>query len=91
MTRRRHRIPPQPKQWFRNLLDCFGEAAQIRIAFKNQRPLAAILTRQHKDILVYKYGCSDGRFNKLGGTHLLFWKAIQEAKSRRLRVFDLGH
>jgi CelD/BcsL family acetyltransferase involved in cellulose biosynthesis len=90
MTRRRHRVPPQPKKWFRNLINCFGDAAQIRVAFKDRLAVAAILTLQHKDTLVYKYGCSDPRFNKLGGTHLLFWKSIQEAKTRDLRVFDLG-
>ena len=90
ITRRRHRIPPQPKSWFRNLIDCFGEALQIRVAFKEKRPVAAILTLRHKDTLVYKYGCSDPRFNALGGNHLLFWRTIQEAKREGLRAFALG-
>jgi CelD/BcsL family acetyltransferase involved in cellulose biosynthesis len=90
VTRRRHRIFPQPKSWFRNLIDCFGDALQIRVAFKDKQPVASILTLQHKDILVYKYGCSDQRLNNLGGTHLLFWKSIQDAKRDGLRLFDLG-
>jgi CelD/BcsL family acetyltransferase involved in cellulose biosynthesis len=64
ITRRRHRVPPQP--------------------------VASILTLRHKDTLVYKYGCSDARFNNLGGTQLLFWRSIQEGKRDGLRVFDLG-
>ena len=56
LTRRRHRIPPQPKAWFRNLIDCFGDALQIRVAYQAKRPVAAILTLRHKDTLVYKYG-----------------------------------
>lgn len=90
LTRRRHRIPPQPKRWFRNLVDCFGEALQVRVAFQENRPVAAILTLRHKDTLVYKYGCSDERVNALGGTQLLFWRAIQEAKRDGLLRFDLG-
>ena len=90
MTRRRHRIPPQPQDWFRNLIACFGEALQIRVAFKDKRPVAAILTLRHKDTIVYKYGCSDARCNTLGGTQLLFWKAIQDARRDGLHVFDLG-
>jgi lipid II:glycine glycyltransferase (peptidoglycan interpeptide bridge formation enzyme) len=90
MTRRRHGVPPQPKRWFRNLIDCFGDALQIRVAFKDRQPVASILTLRHKDILVYKYGCSDTRFNNLGGTQLLFWRSIQEGKRDGLRVFDLG-
>ena len=52
--------------------------------------MASILTLRHKDTLVYKYGCSDARFNNLGGTQLLFWRSIQEAKQDGLRMFDLG-
>jgi hypothetical protein len=90
ITRRRHHIPPQPKSWFRNLIDCFGEALQIQVALKDKRPVAAILTLRHKDTLVYKYGCSDPRFSNLGGNQLLFWRSIQESKREGLRVFDLG-
>ena len=90
MTRRRHRIPPQPKSWFHNLINSFGDALQIRVAFKATQPVASILTLRHKDTLVYKYGCSDTRFNNLGGTHLLFWRAIEEGKRDGMRVFDLG-
>ena len=90
MTRRRHHVPPQPRNWFRNLIDCFGDALQIRVAFMDRQPVAAILTLRHRDALVYKYGASDPRFNNLGGTHLLFWRSIKEAKAEGLRVFDLG-
>jgi CelD/BcsL family acetyltransferase involved in cellulose biosynthesis len=90
LTRRRHQIPPQPVTWFRNLIDGFGGALKIRVAFQAKRPVAAILTLRHRDTLVFKYGCSDARFNHLGGTHLLFWRSILEAKGAGLRVFDLG-
>jgi len=90
VTRRRHRVPPQPKEWLYNLRNCFGEALKVRIARKNSRPVAGMLTLQFKDTLYYKYGGSEARFNRLGGMHLLYWKSIQHAKSRRLRSFDLG-
>jgi hypothetical protein len=90
LTRRRHMIPPQPKRWFQNLIDSFGEALKIRVAFKQKTPIAAILTLQYKDNLVYKYGCSNAEFHNLGGMHLLLWKSILEAKQNGLRVFDLG-
>ncbi|MFY9725043.1 MAG: GNAT family N-acetyltransferase [Bryobacteraceae bacterium] len=90
ITRRRHQTPPQPKSWFCNLINCFGDALQIRVAFKDKQAVASILTLRHKDTLVYKYGCSDTRFNNLGGTQLLLWRSIQEGKRDGLRVFDLG-
>lgn len=90
VTRRRHHVPPQPKSWFRNLIACFGDALQIRVAYKGNHPIAGMLTLRHKDALVYKYGGSDVRFNNLGGMHLLYWEAIQRAKDSGLREFDLG-
>ena len=82
MTRRRHQIPPQPKTWFKNLIQCFGGDLKIRVAFQKRRALAAILTLRFGEVLTYKYGGSDPQFHNLGGTHLLFWKAIQEGKGR---------
>lgn len=90
ITRRRHRLPPQPRRWFENLIGCFGNALKIRIALNDRRPVAGMLTLRHKDTLVYKYGCSDVRFNNLGGVHLLFWTSIREAKAAGLKRFDFG-
>ncbi len=89
-TRKRHHRPPQPRKWFVDLIDCFGDALKIRMAFKDDRAVAAVLTIRHKDTLIYKYGGSDARYNNLGGMHLLLWRAIQEAKSLGLRFFDFG-
>lgn len=90
MTRRRHGLPAQPVDWFRNILACVGDKAKIRVASQDGHPVAGILTLRHKHVLVYKYGCSDRRFSNLGGTQLLLWNAIQEAKSDQLSVFDMG-
>lgn len=90
ITRRRHGVPPQPKIWFRNLIECFGPALQICVAFSGRRPVAGMLTLRHKNTLVYKYGASDVRFNRLGSMHSLYWESIQRAKALGLEVFDLG-
>ena len=89
-TRRRHKLPPQPIDWFRNLIACLGNRLNIRLVSKNGQPVASILTLSHRDTVVYKYGCSDSSFNNLGGTALLFWRTIQEAKMQGLQEFDLG-
>lgn len=89
-TRRRHQLPPQPRQWFRNLIDCLGDQLKIRVASRDGKPMASILTLQFKNVMVYKYGCSDAQYHNLGSMHLLFWKAIQEAKDKGLKGLDLG-
>src|SRR5262249_31752032 len=90
MTRGRHGLPPQPRQWFENLVDSFGDALKIRIVRQEGRALATMLTIRHKDRMVYKYGGADSGYNRLGGMQLLYWKAIEEAKVSGLRCFDLG-
>jgi CelD/BcsL family acetyltransferase involved in cellulose biosynthesis len=90
LSRKRQGLAPQSKKWFANLMDCFGEALKVRVALKDDVAIAAMITIRHKDTLTYKYGCSDLRFNRLGSMHLLFWNAIQEAKSSGLRSLDFG-
>jgi len=89
-TRRRHHLPPPPRVWFRNLLDCLGENIRLSVASKDGQTIASIVTLYFKDVLVYKYGCSDERFHNLGGTHLLLWNALQAGKKKGAREFDLG-
>jgi lipid II:glycine glycyltransferase (peptidoglycan interpeptide bridge formation enzyme) len=90
MTRRRKRVPPQPKRWFENLSSAFGNRLKIRVALKDGEPGAAIVTIRFKETLVYKYGGSDPRFHRLGAMQLLFWKCIQEGKQEGARVLDMG-
>ena len=90
LTRSRHRLPPQPIEWFRNLVACMGEDVCIRIASKAGQPVAGILTLSHGRRMVYKYGGSDTRFNNLGGTPMLFWHAIKEAKQAGAEELDFG-
>lgn len=90
ITRARHQLPPTPYVWFQNLIRFHGDALEIRIAYDGGNAIAAILTLRFKNVLYYKYGCSDQRFNKLGATPWLFWSAITAAKSNGATEFDLG-
>lgn len=89
-TRRRHRLPPQPKAWFRNLSKFLEDSIKIRVASKDGVPIASILTFSYQNKLMYKYGCSDERYHRFGGIQLLLWRAIQEAKEKNYSEFDLG-
>jgi lipid II:glycine glycyltransferase (peptidoglycan interpeptide bridge formation enzyme) len=40
--------------------------------------------------MIYKYGCSNAAFNRFGGTALLFWKTIQEAREHGFEELDMG-
>jgi hypothetical protein len=90
LTRRRHRLPPQPLAWFESILTCMPEQAKVRVAFNGDTPIAAIMTLRGRDTMVYKYGASDAEFHALGGMHMLFWKTIQEARDEGCATLDLG-
>jgi lipid II:glycine glycyltransferase (peptidoglycan interpeptide bridge formation enzyme) len=90
LTRRRHRVPPQPRVWFSNLLACMGEALEIHVACHQGRAVAAVITLRLKNRAVYKYGGSDQTFHCLGSVPFILWKAIQKAQSAGAQSFDLG-
>jgi CelD/BcsL family acetyltransferase involved in cellulose biosynthesis len=90
ITRKRLRILPQPRSWFQNLLECMGENLQIRVARKDGRAIAAILTLKHRRSVIYKYGCSDEKAHKLGSMPFLFWKLITESKAEGAEKLDFG-
>ena len=90
LTRGRHHLPPIPYSWFRNLIQFHGQALEIRLACKDDTPIAAILTLRHKNAIYYKYGCSDAQFNRFGAIPWLFWSAISAAKRDGATRFDLG-
>jgi len=90
LTRRRQLLLPQPLAWFKNLVACLGERLKIHVVSRQGQSVASILTLTHKSTIVYKYGCSDKQFSNLGGTQMIFWKMIQDAKRIGLQQLDMG-
>ena len=90
ITRRRHKLLPQPRAWLRNLVGCMSPNVEIRLVRKDAIPIAAILTLRHGCTVVYKYGCSDETFHHLAGMPFLFWKLIEESKTAGAEQIDFG-
>lgn len=90
MTRGRHHLPPIPYCWFQNLTQFAGQEVQVRVARRGKTPIAAILTLRFKDVLYYKYGCSDASCNRFGAIPWLLWKTVTAAKSNEITAFDMG-
>ena len=89
-TRKRQQLLPQPRAWFRNLLEGLGEKVEIKVARNEGVPIAAMLTLWHRSTVVFKYGCSDEKFHNLGGMPLLFWKLVEESKASGAEKIDFG-
>jgi CelD/BcsL family acetyltransferase involved in cellulose biosynthesis len=89
-TRIRHRLVPQPRSWFRNLVSCLGDQLSIQVARKKQVPIAALLTLRYRSTVFYKYGCSDEQYHSLGAMPFLFWNLIQRSKAEGVTQLDFG-
>ncbi len=83
-------LPPQPITWFEALSAEFAARAVIRLALFQGRAVAGIFTLEFQQTTVYKYGCADERFNRLGGAQALMWNAIEQACANGHALFDMG-
>jgi CelD/BcsL family acetyltransferase involved in cellulose biosynthesis len=89
ITRRKHRLPPQPRQWFRNVLDELP-GTKVHVTYLDQQPSAAIFTARFGRRYMYKYGASDTALMNHGGSPFLIWQGIREAKAAGFPIFDMG-
>jgi hypothetical protein len=90
ITRRRLRVLPQPRMWFKNLLQCMRPNIEIRVARKDGRAIAAILTMRHRETVTYKFGCSDHAYHRLAGMPFLFSRLVEESKLENCQEIDFG-
>jgi hypothetical protein len=87
-ARQNRRMPPQPFQWFRNLLDCMGDAVEIRVASRANVPVAATVSLRFRDTTVGKYMCSDAGDYNLSATSYLIWADLSAAKANGGTEYD---
>jgi CelD/BcsL family acetyltransferase involved in cellulose biosynthesis len=91
-TRRRHGLPPQPIRFFRNiqrhiLAPGHGFVATARLG---NEPLAAAVFFCHGRQALYKFGASDGTFQRLRPNNLVMWEAMRQCQERGLAALNLG-
>lgn len=91
-TRKRHGVPPQPIQFFRNiqqhvLARNFG---WIVLAKWNGTPVAAGVFFHFGRIAIHKFGASDEAFQHLSANNLILWEAIKWYASHEFHMLDFG-
>ena len=92
LTHRRHGVPVQPWAWFRALWEEVIRRDQgfLTLALYEGRVVAGALFLTDGHTVVYKYGATDYRFQRLRPNDLLFYEEIQRAWRAGCRAFDLG-
>lgn len=92
ITRQRHGLPPQPYSFFKNLHERIIDSGEgsIFTARLNGDPISCSIFIQQADIVHYKYGASDYRFQNTRCNNLVMWTAIETYSNRGFKEIHLG-
>jgi len=92
-TRKKHGVPSQPMQYFKNLLENMISKgyAFILLAFYDSNVIAGSLFFKFKDTLHYKYNASAPQYlSRANPKHLLTWRAIEQGCLNGCHFLDFG-
>lgn len=87
---RRLGTPAFPEEHFSNLLNAFGEAADIRETVLEGKTVAAVLTFHFRDQVLPYYGASDPEYNPFQPNNFMYWDLMRWGLAAGRRVFDFG-
>jgi hypothetical protein len=92
ITRKRLGLPPQPYKFFLNLLKYFGLSNYINfsLAHSNGKAIGAIMLFKFKNRVSWDAIGVEDNYKKIGVTHYLLWKSIEEAYYDKKEIFDFG-
>lgn len=92
ITRKRHNIPPQPFEFFKNLYKILKEENQFEIveASINGKVIASCLFLLFGKKVLYKYGASDYAYQNLRSNDLIFWEAIKHYQQLKYTELSFG-
>lgn len=92
MTRKRHGVPPQPFDFFRNIHEHMlqQDRGQVVLASHEGKEIAAAVCFHLGRKALYKYAASDPRYRQLGANDLVLWEAIRSYLKGGYREFCFG-
>ncbi len=91
-TRKRHGLPPQPYSFFRNLhrqIIETGEGFVVTGSYRG-KPIAGAVYIKQSDVIHYKYGASDMKYQNARANNLVMWSAIEWAAKNGFTEMHLG-
>ena len=91
-TQQRLGLPPFPLKFFSKLLDTLVPigAAQLLVASRGGRPLAAAILLKHRNDVVYGYAASSADGQRQAAVDVVLFTAIEAAIAQGRDVFDMG-
>jgi hypothetical protein len=92
LTRKQHGLPPQPLFFFRNIFKHVISPGKgfVTLALWKDTPVAAAVFFHFGKKAIYKYGASDGKYQKLRPNNLVMWEAIKWYCHNGCKTFNFG-
>jgi peptidoglycan pentaglycine glycine transferase (the first glycine) len=88
-TSERQGFAPYPVDHYAEILRQFGPRAELLLAERNGEVLSGALVVGFGDSVIYKMGAWSGEHATLTPNELLHWRAMQWARDRGYRYYDL--
>jgi FemAB-related protein (PEP-CTERM system-associated) len=82
--------PVFPKSLFRNLLETYGEEANILTVMHAGKPISSVLSLYFRDEVLPYYGGGVEQARDLRGNDHMYWMLMEHAKERGCTSFDFG-
>lgn len=91
-TRKRHGLPPQPRSFFKNILDhvLSRDLGIIVSALVSGKVIASSVFFHFGSNAIFKYGASDTGYLSHRPNNLVMWEAIKWYKGRGAKSLNLG-
>jgi lipid II:glycine glycyltransferase (peptidoglycan interpeptide bridge formation enzyme) len=92
ITRKRHGLPPQPKEFFNNIYKYIISQKKgfIVLASINNLNIAGGVYFHLGNKAIYKYGASIPEFNLLKANNIIMWEAIKWCCINNFEYFSFG-
>lgn len=92
-TTKRDKFNPHPKEYYKKLLEFFGDGSSIKVelvlARHGNKPVAGALILLYGETAYYLHGASDHEYRSMMAPYLLHWENIKYLKEHGHKTYDL--
>ncbi|EZP68330.1 FemAB [Sphingomonas paucimobilis] len=82
--------PVFPAKLFRQVLEQFGEDADILAIYEGERPVSAVLTLYHGGRVMPFWGGGIADARRLRSNELMYYRLMSHGRARGMAIFDFG-
>lgn len=82
--------PVFPARLFREMLALFGDRADITVIYDEDRPVSAVFTLYHGDIVMPFWGGGVADARRLRSNELMYYRLMGHGRARSMATFDFG-